>query len=186
MNPGHRSDLAQLLLQAQQAHQDWLTTQPSTSDPEWPLWYAEFLQPKLPAVLGCARLTRSLLTKLMLDAESEHQAQSPDSPWQDTYAGLLLDRLGSAEHGKLALYHFASCPFCRRVRRAIDKLGIEAQVELRDIFDHLEFRNELMQARGRPTVPVLRCSYDDGSHHYMPESADIIRFLEDHFGKQPS
>ena len=181
MQNGIREALMELLLQGREAHRAEVDVDP---DPEWPIWLAGYLKPKLPPVLGCTPLTQSLLTKLLLDAESEHQAKTPEDPWQESFATLLIDRLAIAPQAELALYHFDSCPFCRRVRRALERLGIEDQVELRDIFDNLEYRDELMAARGRPTVPVLRCSSGEGAPHYLPESADIIRFLEDRFGQK--
>jgi glutaredoxin 2 len=79
----------------------------------------------------------------------------------------------------LSLYHYDSCPYCHRVRSAIDRLGIE--VELRDIDQQPEHLRALMGARGRRTVPVLRIEGEDGST-WMPESADIVRYLEKRFG----
>lgn len=75
----------------------------------------------------------------------------------------------------LALYHYDSCPYCRVVRRAIDRLGIT--VELRNIDDDPEHLRALTQARGRRTVPVLRIDGPEGTT-WMPESADIVRYLE--------
>jgi len=75
----------------------------------------------------------------------------------------------------LALYHYDSCPYCRRVRTAIDRLGLA--VELRDIDENPEHLRALMAARGRRTVPVLRIASEEGAQ-WMPESADIVRYLE--------
>jgi len=76
---------------------------------------------------------------------------------------------------QLALYHFEGCGYCYRVRDVIDELGIE--VELRDIFENRDWFDELVEARGRRTVPVLRITSADGEEHWMPESRDIIRYL---------
>jgi glutathione S-transferase len=80
----------------------------------------------------------------------------------------------------LALYRFDGCPWCERVRAAIDDLGIE--VEERDTrapdSDHGDV---LDAARGRRTVPVLRIERD-GDVQWLPESADIVRYLYDHYG----
>ncbi len=78
----------------------------------------------------------------------------------------------------LALYHFESCPYCRRVRDALRRLQIE--IELRDIQLDPRHRQELIAARGRPTVPVLRLRSPEGDR-WMPESADIVRYLEERF-----
>ncbi|MCH9696203.1 MAG: glutathione S-transferase N-terminal domain-containing protein [Gammaproteobacteria bacterium] len=77
---------------------------------------------------------------------------------------------------QLALYYFDGCPFCAMVRSAIDRLGIS--VELRSIFDDPNHRDDLLEARGRATVPVLRISSPGGEERWMPESRDIIDYLE--------
>ena len=77
---------------------------------------------------------------------------------------------------KLALYTMAMCPFGWRVGRTIKHLGLE--VETRDILLHPSLREELIQATGRATVPVLWIQSPDGSVRWLPESADIVRYLE--------
>lgn len=81
---------------------------------------------------------------------------------------------------ELILYHFPSCPYCRLVQRALDELGLE--IEQRDIRAEPVHADELRQARGRTTVPVLRIIAEDGSERWMPESADIVRYLQERFG----
>jgi len=76
---------------------------------------------------------------------------------------------------KLALYHYTTCFFCHRVRRALSKMGIEA--ELRDIHKEARWRNDIMEARGRSTVPVLRIEREDGEVEWMGESRDIVIYL---------
>jgi glutaredoxin len=80
----------------------------------------------------------------------------------------------------LALYLTPYCPYCVRVRRAIDELGVE--VEERDISKERRFRDELVRARGRSTVPVLRISRQNTRDEWMPESADIVAYLKERFG----
>lgn len=80
----------------------------------------------------------------------------------------------------LALYHYDTCPFCYRVRRALSRLGVE--VELRNIHENDQHRRDLVAARGRETVPVLRIARDGGDE-WMPESADIVRYLEQRFAR---
>lgn len=74
----------------------------------------------------------------------------------------------------LALYHYDACPYCARVREAIAELGVE--VELRDVLETPEHRRELVRARGRGTVPVLRIEDEDGVR-WTAESRDIVRWL---------
>ena len=63
-----------------------------------------------------------------------------------------------------------------RVLAAIERLGLD--VERRDIYATPAYRHELVAARGRGTVPVLRITSPDGSDRWMPESRDIVRYLE--------
>ena len=80
----------------------------------------------------------------------------------------------------LSLYQYDSCPYCARVRSVLDRLGLE--VELRDTLMEPEYSRELIEATGRRTVPVLRIETSEGEVSWMPESADIIRYLQDRFG----
>jgi len=80
----------------------------------------------------------------------------------------------------LSLYQTGFCPYCRRVRDAMKRLGVD--VELRDIAEDPSRRRELVQATGRQTVPCLRIEREDGSVRWMHESADIIAYLEARFG----
>jgi glutaredoxin len=152
-------------------------------DPEWPLWYAEHLHGRLTGFLA-APLTRSRLVFCLMEADSEHRAVEPDTPWPHFYARRLLECQGPAEaprEDRLTLYHFDGCPFCTRVRRAIDVLGLD--VELRSIYEDPSYMNELLEARGRATVPVLRITGADGQDRWMPESADIVRYLQATYGE---
>ena len=82
---------------------------------------------------------------------------------------------------QLALYKFDGCPYCQRVQAALQRLG--TQIEQRDTQKNDAFRKELIEATGRATVPVLRIQEADGRVRWMPESLDIVRFLEENFGK---
>lgn len=79
----------------------------------------------------------------------------------------------------LSLYCFATCPYCDRVLGALSRLGL--QVELRDVRAEPRWADELVEELGRKTVPVLRIEADGGAR-YLPESADIERYLRDRFG----
>jgi len=161
-------------------HQAFLAT--DGEDPEWPLWYAGFLQQPLGALLEVP-FTRSQLVYCLMFAEYERGARDPDVAWQNYYAEHLIDRYAPAELPEtdaLALYHFPMCPFCMMVRRTVDKLGIA--VELRDIHADTEHRKALIAARGRATVPVLRIASPGGEERWMPESRDIIRYLKTTYG----
>jgi len=62
------------------------------------------------------------------------------------------------------------------VSSAIDRLGLK--IENRDIMQNSEYHEQLVAARGRATVPVLRIDSPDGGVRWMPESREIVRFLE--------
>ena len=79
----------------------------------------------------------------------------------------------------LSLYHFEGCPYCQRVRDAMRRLGIE--IELRDIRTSSEHLGALRSATGRSTVPVLRIEEGEGKARWMPESLDIVAYLEKQF-----
>lgn len=73
------------------------------------------------------------------------------------------------------LYQWAHCSYCYRVRTAAERLGIE--LELIDTTRTVNAERRLITKLGRATVPVL--SFDcAGEEQLLPESADIIRFLE--------
>jgi glutathione S-transferase len=76
----------------------------------------------------------------------------------------------------LILYHRPSCSYCVQVRLAAERLGIA--LELRDIKAEPQWREELVAACGRASVPVLRIEDADGGTHWLPESLDIIRYLK--------
>lgn len=79
----------------------------------------------------------------------------------------------------LALYQFHACPFCVKVRRAMKRHNLN--IELRDAKNNPVYREELAQQGGQIKVPCLRITNDDGSHSWMYESNDIIRYLEQRF-----
>ncbi|MFN3203022.1 MAG: glutaredoxin family protein [Bradymonadia bacterium] len=89
----------------------------------------------------------------------------------------MTDQTPKTDH--LALYAYPTCPFCRRVSKAIDDLGLE--VEYRNIHQDRAAYQALLQARGRGTVPVLRID-GEGGDTWMPESADIVDYLYKEFG----
>jgi glutaredoxin 2 len=80
----------------------------------------------------------------------------------------------------LSLYQYGTCPFCLRVRNAAHTLGIE--LELRDTLANPEYSDEVLEATGRRTVPVLRIEQEDGAVRWLPESSDIVQWLEERYG----
>ena len=58
-------------------------------DPEWPLWYAEYLLPKMESLVP-RRLTRSEIVYLLVRAERDRRALSPGLGWPEYYSGFFL------------------------------------------------------------------------------------------------
>jgi glutaredoxin 3 len=70
----------------------------------------------------------------------------------------------------LLLYKYDSCPFCMRVNRVVEQLGLD--VPTADILTDRNNREALVALTGRQTVP---CMLIDGVP--MHESADIVAWL---------
>ncbi|MGY8815568.1 MAG: glutaredoxin family protein [Gammaproteobacteria bacterium] len=82
----------------------------------------------------------------------------------------------------MSLYYSPGCPFCKMVIKIISTLNIT--IELRNIDENLEYRNELVSVRGRATVPVLHITTPNGNERWMSESRDIINYLEKMYGNK--
>lgn len=82
---------------------------------------------------------------------------------------------------RLALYHFQSCPFCRIVRQHIQQMGLDA-IEMRDIQLDRKNRQDLIEGGGKPQVPCLLITDQEGNQQWLYESADINHYLDKNFG----
>ncbi len=177
MNTERRTNLVELLRETGRAHHVAFAASDG-ADPEWPIWYTEYLQEPFARRLDM-NFYKSQLIYCLMNADIEHQARSPDDDWSEFYADQFIERCApsaSPAEDTLALYHFNSCPFCGMVRAGIERLGVE--VELRDIHENPQYRDDLIDARGRATVPVLRITSPNGEERWMPESRDIVHYLE--------
>ncbi len=177
MNAELREHLVELFLETGRAHHVAFAATDG-ADPDWPIWYAGHLQSSLSESLETP-FTRSQLVYCLMSADFEQAALDPDADWPGFYADHFIERFARSEapaEDKLALYYSRSCPFCKRVTKAIDRLGLD--IERREIFEDPAYRDELVAARGRATVPVLRITSPDGEDRWMPESLDIVRYLE--------
>jgi glutaredoxin len=85
-----------------------------------------------------------------------------------------------AQTQKLALYQYAACPFCVKVRRAMKRNGLN--IETRDAKRSEQAKEELVNGGGQLKVPCLRIEEDNGEVRWMYESGDIINYLEQRFG----
>lgn len=178
-----RNELVELFRETADAHHRAFAANDGV-DPDWPIWYAEHLQRPLSEIADMP-FVRSRLIYCLMRADDEHGARAEDRDWAEFAADFFLECYGASEapaEDALALYYLPSCPYCIRVLRAIDRLGLE--VELRNISDSLEHREALMAARGRTTVPVLRIDSAAGTSRWMPESRDIVTYLEKTYGRQ--
>ena len=74
---------------------------------------------------------------------------------------------------KLELYKMDTCPYCRKVIRAIEDMG-RGDIEMHDINRSPEDRERLIRDGGKLQVP---CLFIDGKPLY--ESDDIIAWLKE-------
>ena len=84
-----------------------------------------------------------------------------------------------AQTKKLALYQYAACPFCVKVRRAMKRSALK--IETRDAKRSEQFKDELLTGGGQLKVPCLRIEDESGDVRWMYESGDIISYLEQRF-----
>lgn len=81
---------------------------------------------------------------------------------------------------KLALYHFPTCPFCIKTRRAMQRLSLD--IELRDARHDPEHRAALVAGGGKAQVPCLLITDAEGNQRWLYESGDINAYLAREFG----
>jgi hypothetical protein len=88
--------LASLFREAGSAHHKAFAST-NGDDPEWPIWYAEFLQPKLNLLLS-VQWTKSEVVYLLLRAEKERSALAQSPTWPEFYARLFIKQLASSHN----------------------------------------------------------------------------------------
>ena len=79
--------------------------------------------------------------------------------------------------GKLELFFFPDCPYCRKVLGAIDDLGLKDKIVFRDARSDPEEKEALVKLTGKTQVP---CLVIEGKP--MHESEDIKQYLYETFG----
>jgi hypothetical protein len=92
MSDERKEELAQLFREAGHAHHEAFIDVDG-ADPDWPMWYAEFLHSRLAAPLG-DRFTKSELVCLLIELDHEIRRQPPGADWATYYANALLERFG--------------------------------------------------------------------------------------------
>lgn len=76
----------------------------------------------------------------------------------------------------LELYQFEGCPFCSKVRQKMTELQLDFIA--RQVEPNGE-RENVKEVSGQTGVPVL---VDPNEDVVMPESDDIVDYLEQHYG----
>ena len=76
----------------------------------------------------------------------------------------------------LDLYYYDSCPYCQKVLRAIDRMGIKDKITFKNILQSQEAADTLVSVGGKRQVP---CLFIDGAPMY--ESDDIVAWLTREF-----
>ncbi|HVN53150.1 MAG TPA: hypothetical protein VMT46_02385 [Anaerolineaceae bacterium] len=59
------------------------------ADPEWPLWYANYLHDHINAIMKAA-FTRSKLVQMILNAADDQEINAPQADWTEYYADYFL------------------------------------------------------------------------------------------------
>lgn len=89
-DPRLEQQLTDLFRETGEAHHEaFIKTE--GEDPEWPLWYADYVLEPLRELLGAA-LTRSQLVHLLITASSEQQVKAPGADWARYYARFFQER----------------------------------------------------------------------------------------------
>jgi hypothetical protein len=70
-------------------HQAYIET--DGADPEWPLWYAEYLHVRLAPLLA-ASFTKSELVYLLIWVANEQPLDAPGADWARYYADFFMQR----------------------------------------------------------------------------------------------
>jgi glutaredoxin 3 len=82
----------------------------------------------------------------------------------------------------LELYELNGCPYCAKVRKKLDELGLD--YESHTVPRSHGERTEVETISGQTGVPVL--VDNDNGIEGMPESDDIVAYLERTYGESAS
>lgn len=80
----------------------------------------------------------------------------------------------------IQLYFDPRCPYCARILDHLDSNGIPFEQKRITLGQDSETRRELVALGGSPQVPFL---HDPERDVKMYESADIIAYVDEHYGK---
>ncbi|MCK5941927.1 MAG: glutathione S-transferase N-terminal domain-containing protein [Planctomycetes bacterium] len=80
----------------------------------------------------------------------------------------------------IQLFFDPRCPFCRRVIDHLERNDIDFEQKEISLAEPSETRDELIALGGKSQVPFLN---DPERDVRMYESADIIAYVDEHYGK---
>jgi hypothetical protein len=83
-------ELANLLNETAEAHHEAFAATEG-EDPEWPIWYADYLIEKMRQMLK-AKFTKSELIYLLVSAEKKNGVVAPGAYWPRFYANFIISR----------------------------------------------------------------------------------------------
>ncbi|MBV0925746.1 glutathione S-transferase N-terminal domain-containing protein [Halomicroarcula limicola] len=78
----------------------------------------------------------------------------------------------------LELYELEGCPYCAKVTSKLDELGLDYESHM--VPRSHDERDEVKEISGQTGVPVL--VDPDNGVDAMPESDDIVEYLEETYG----
>lgn len=81
---------------------------------------------------------------------------------------------------QLALYQYATCPFCLKVRQEMRRLSLP--IERRDAQHNATHRQALLAEGGAAKVPCLRITDAAGKSQWLYDSKAIMAYLQKRFG----
>lgn len=81
--------LTALFEQTGKAHHDAFAAVDG-EDPDWPIWYAEYLMDKLPPLMG-KTFTKSEMIYLMVHLSKAQAINAPDKKWPRYYAQYFVE-----------------------------------------------------------------------------------------------
>lgn len=92
IHPSTRKGLQAVLQAAGPAHHAAFI-ETDGEDPEWPLWYAEYLIEEIRNLLSRPDLTTSRLVWALVAADDAYTAERSALPWQEFYAHRFMSEL---------------------------------------------------------------------------------------------
>ncbi|MFN2196160.1 MAG: hypothetical protein ACK2UW_08560 [Anaerolineales bacterium] len=92
MEPGERKKAVRALFVATGEAHHVAFAAADGDDPEWPAWYAAYLQPRLAEEAGIT-IAHNQLERLLVEADRAFENQTVEKDWAEFYADLLLSRI---------------------------------------------------------------------------------------------